>query len=208
MTMFKYNHAFSQIVLENECVVLRFSGNRLPCMMDIYMLVMIRFGRRCFTADMTRVWPVPTVYSHMILQIIGAMKRLTTQLAVVHLGILVLLHVSLAVVLSDKFRPAIVARVGLEVFVRIHVRDKVALANESAPTKVAFERFLRSGLVRVSVQLQVPLCGELFAANGAAELLDAGVGAQVRFEGGFQIRAFAHGTFGVCLQNSAEKNSL
>jgi hypothetical protein len=53
----------------------------------------------------------------------------------------------------------------------IHVRRVIGLTHKSTWTDIALERFCASIGVRPVMLLQIPLCRELFVANGAGEFL-------------------------------------
>lgn len=111
-------------------------------MVDLNVFIVVRLRSRRFPTNVTGVWPNPTMYPHMVLQIVRSMERLITYITVISFGVFVLLNVPLTVVLSYKLSSAIITCVRTQTFVGIHVGYVVVLTNESAFTQIALERFL------------------------------------------------------------------
>lgn len=120
-------------------------------MMNLNVFVVIRLGGGRFSANMARIRPIAAVHSHMILQIVRTMKRLTAHVTAVRFFVFVLFDVALTVVFADKLRPAIVARVRAQTLMRVHMGHVIAFPNESRFTHFALERFLATGCVRPPV---------------------------------------------------------
>lgn len=80
-------------------------------MMNLNVFIVIRLGGGRFAANMTGIRSIAAMHPHVILQIVRTMKRLPAHVATVRFFVFVLFDVSLTVVLANKLRPAIVARV-------------------------------------------------------------------------------------------------
>lgn len=170
-------------------------------MMNLNVFIVIRLGGGRFAANMTRIRPIAAMHPHVILQIVRTMKRLTAHVAVVRFFVFVLFDVSLTVVLADKLRPAIVARVRAQAFMRVHVRHVIALPDKGGLAHFALERFLAASCVRPLVQFQVPLGRKFLVANRTTKRFLLAVSAKVSVQRRFEVDTFANWTFGIRLQH-------
>lgn len=166
-------------------------------MVYLHVLVVIRLRRGSFTADVAGVRPESAVDAHVIFQVVGPVEGLAAHLTTEHLLVLVLFHVSLAVVLSDELRPTVVTSVRSDALVRVHVGRVVALSDERPLALVALERLRDSRGVRPLVQLQVPLGGEVFVADETRVRPLAAVVAYVHLQRRLQVDALADGALDV-----------
>lgn len=166
-------------------------------MMYLHVLIMIRLSRGSLPTNMAGIRPQATMYAHMIFEIIGPMKRFPADLTTEHFLVLVLFDMSLAVVLSDELSPAVIASVGPDALMRVHVSDVVGLPDEGALALVALEGLGHPRRVRPLVQLQVPLGREVLIADQASVGSLAAVVTYVDFQRGLQVHPFANGTLHV-----------
>lgn len=74
-------------------------------------------------------------------------------------------HVSLTVVPADELGAAIIARIGFDGLVGVHVGCVVRFADKGAFALVAFEGFVRPSRVRPLVEFQVPFGGKTLIAD-------------------------------------------
>lgn len=107
------------------------------------------------------------------------------------------LHMTLAVIFSNKLSSAIIARVWPHTFMGIHMCNVICLSYKSAFALITPKWFGSSCCVCPFVQLQVPLCGEIFIANQASVWPLATMITNVHFQRGAQINTFANGTFDI-----------
>lgn len=108
--------------------------------MNLHVLVMIRFRGRGLAANVARERPESAVDPHVVLQIIGPVKRLSAHVAIEHFRVLVLFDMPLTVIFADELRPAIIARVRSHAFVGIHMRYVIGFSNEGPLALIALER--------------------------------------------------------------------
>lgn len=165
--------------------------------MNSYVLVVIGLGAAGFSANVARVGPRSRMYSQMLLQIIGAMEGLVAHVAGVLLVLLVLLDVSQTVVLPDELSPAVIAGVGPDVPVGVHVGRVIAVPVKSGAALITLEGFGAPGRVSPLVQLEVPFGAESLGANLTLVWTFTVVDAHVNRQRGAKVDAFADGTFDV-----------
>lgn len=165
--------------------------------MNSDVLVVIGLGTARLSADVARVGPRPRVDSQVLLEIVGSMEGLVAHVAGVLLVFLVLLDVSQAVVLPDELSPAVVAGVGPDVPVGVHVGRVVTVPVKSGATLIALEGLGAAGGVGPLVQLKVPLGAECLGADLALVGPLAIVDAHVYRQGGAKVDALADGTLDV-----------
>lgn len=139
--------------------------NRLARVVDSHVLVVIGLGAARLAADVTCVRPSARMHPQVFLKIVRAVEGLVTDVARVRLVLLVLLHVPQAVVLADKLRATVVARVRPHVPMGIHVRRVIAVPVERRAALITFERLGAARRVRPLVQLQIPLGAERLRAD-------------------------------------------
>lgn len=164
-------------------------------MMDLQMLVVIGLRGRALAADGAVEWPLPSVNSPMLDQIVVSMERLVALIAGELLVAMMLSPMPHVVVLAYELAAAILAGIRLDLLVGIHVVLEVQLAYKGLGAKLALERFGCAIRMHPRMYLEIPFCGEALVADGAIVLGIRRVRGHVRLDGRFGKDLLAHGTF-------------
>lgn len=96
----------------------------------------------------------------MFLQVVRSVESLVANVTRVCFVLLVLLHVSQAIVLSYELSAAVVARVWTHIAVGVHVSRVVAVTIKGSAALIALERFGAASCMSPLVQLKIPLGAE------------------------------------------------
>lgn len=158
--------------------------------MYLNMFIVIGFVTRRLPADVTGEGSRAAVHLHMLREVITPMERLTAfgHLTNELLRHLVFADVPLTVVLPDELAAAVVAGVGADRLVRVHVRDVLGVPNERALAEGTLEGLSGPAHVGPAMQFQVPLGRERLVADDARVGPLAAVREQVRA----QVRPQVH----------------
>lgn len=168
-------------------------------MVDLDVLVVVRFGRRRLTANVARERTLARVYPLVLRQVVLPVELAVADFARVVFLRFVLARVPDPVVLPDELAPAVIARVRPDRLVSIHVGNVVGLADKPGRAQITLERFERRVGVRPLVLLQVPVGAEQLIAYGARighPLVS--VGFHVSFHARFDVRLVTDRTHLCC----------
>jgi len=169
-------------------------------MVDLQMLVMVGLRGGALAADGAGERSLAGVHAPVLDQIVVPMEGLVALVAGELLGAMMLAPMPHVVVLADELAAAVLARVRLDLLVRVDVVLEVQLAHERLWAVLALEGLGRPVCMHPRVDLEIPFGGEALAANGAIVLRLRRVRRHVRLDGRLGEDLLAHGTlhrFGV-----------
>lgn len=133
--------------------------------MNLYMFVMICFGRRCFATDSTLEWSFAGVTALMLFQIIRSMKYFVACFTFEILRCDMFTCVTQPIIFSGKLTTTIVTSVRFYRFVRVHMGCVFSFSHKCFCTQTTFERFIRATCMDPLMLFQIPFCGQRFIAN-------------------------------------------
>lgn len=79
--------------------------------MHFHVLIVVGLGSRCFATDVTHVWLLASMHLLVLRQIVTAREQLTAHIALVSSRLLMLPHMTNAVILAYELTSTHVARV-------------------------------------------------------------------------------------------------
>ena len=121
--------------------------------MNPNVFIMLRLGTTGLATNVARVRSCSRVHSKMLFEIVRTVEGLVAYATCVGLVFLVLLHVTQAVIFANELRAAVVAGVGPDVPVAVHVRRVVAVSIKGSAALVALERLGATRCMRPLMQL-------------------------------------------------------